>query len=190
MEGVRLADAGDLVLDAIGQAVVEGVAESAIAVVAYLRSVAVELNHVLRDSVGVGHEQIVQAMLSVTDGVVRAEVGPQLVDELVVIVHPTRAEAGICAQEEFGLEPIERHALEEGLGIYDLRLVRVERPWSVLEVELTLHKECAELQGVGSVELVGLAEFGTSLWLGRRTWGIGSVREGSDVGKRLRELLE
>ena len=68
-------------------------------------------------------------MLRIADRVVGTEICSEFLCEPQVIIHPTRAEVGI-AQQELGLEPIERHALEVGLGVDDLRTVIVEGLWA------------------------------------------------------------
>ena len=55
-------------------------------------------------------------MLCIADRVVGAKIRSEFMREPQVIVHPLRAEVGI-AQQELGLEPIECHALEIGLGV-------------------------------------------------------------------------
>ena len=79
-------------------------------------------------------------MLCITDRVVGAKICSEFMSEPRVIIHPPGAEVGI-AQQELGLEPIERHALEIGLGVDDLCAVIVEGPRAVLKVKLALHEE-------------------------------------------------
>ena len=91
-------------------------------------------------------------MLRITDRVVGAKIHLEFLGELQVITHPQWAELGI-SQQELRLEPIKCHALEVGLGIDDLHMVIVEGLRVVLEVQLTLHKECTEFLGVRTIEL-------------------------------------
>jgi len=88
IEGAGLANAGDFVLDVVGETAVENVVEGAIAIAADLTSEAVELNHVLVDFLSFFHGQVVQLMFGVSDGVMLAEVGLQFGDELGIVVHP------------------------------------------------------------------------------------------------------
>jgi len=88
IEGVGLAYTRDFVLDAVREAAVEDVVESAIAIATDLASEAVELNHVLIYFLSVFHGQVIQLVFGISNGVMRAEVGFQFGDELCVVFHP------------------------------------------------------------------------------------------------------
>ena len=96
-------------------------------------------------------------MLRIANRVVGAEIRSEFLSEPRVIIHPPGVEVRI-AQQELGLEPIKRHALEVGLGIDDLGAVIVEGPRAVLEVQLALHEERTEFLRLGTVELVRFAD--------------------------------
>ena len=91
------------------------------------------------------------------------------------------------AQQELRLEPIERHALEVGLGVDDLCTVIVKGPRAVLEVQLALHKECMEFLRVGTIELVRFVDLGPTLRFGGLVGGGCGMSEGGDHS---RELLQ
>ena len=118
-------------------------------------------------------------MLHIANGVVGAEIRLEFMREPRVIVHPPGAEVGI-AQQELGLEPIERHALEVRLGIDDLCMVIVKGPRMVLEVQLTLHEEHTEFLGVGTIELVRFVDLGPMLRFGGLVGGGCGMSEGGD----------
>ena len=73
-EGQRLPDAGDLILDVIGEAIVEVVLKGTLSVSSDLRSNPIELNDILRNALTVLHGEVVELVLSISDGVVWPEV--------------------------------------------------------------------------------------------------------------------
>ena len=113
VKGGWFPDMRDLVLEPLGQPIVEVVPQSTFAVTSYLARISIEFDDVLRDLLVVRHGQIIQTMLRVADGIVGPKVRLEFVDELVVVLHPSRTEPGVVAQQEVGLELIERHTLEE-----------------------------------------------------------------------------
>ena len=123
-------------------------------------------------------------MLCIANRIVGAEIRLEFLGELRVIIHPQWAELGI-SQQELGLEPIEHHALEVGLGIDDLHMVIVKGLGVVLEVQLTLHKEHTEFVGVRTVELVRFADLCPMLRFGRLVRGGGGTSEGGDCSHKL-----
>ena len=55
-------------------------------------------------------------MLRIANRVVGTKIRLEFLSETRVIIHPQWAELGV-SQQELGLKPIERHALEVGLGV-------------------------------------------------------------------------
>ena len=125
-------------------------------------------------------------MLCIADRVMGAEIHSEFMSEPQVIIHPPRAEVRI-AQQELGLEPIERHALEIGLGVDDLCAIIVEGPRVVLEVQLALHEEHTEFLRFGTVELVRFADLGPTLRFGGLVGGSGGTSEGGNCSCELRQ---
>ena len=77
-EGWRLPNVGDLILHAIGEAVVEVVPKGTLSVSSHLQSKPIELNDILRNALTVLHGEVVELVLSISDGVVRPEVSLEL----------------------------------------------------------------------------------------------------------------
>ena len=125
-------------------------------------------------------------MLCIADRVVGAEIRSEFLCEPQVIVHPPWAKLRI-SQQELGLEPIERHALEVGLGIDDLCAVIVEGPRAVLEVQLTLHEERTEFLGLGTVELVRFMDLCPMLGFRGLVGGSCGTSKGGDHSCELRQ---
>jgi len=88
IKGAGFANAGNFILDVVGETTVKDVAESAITIAVDLASEAVKLDHILVDFLSFFHGQIIQLVFSISDRVVRAEVGFQFGDELGIVVHP------------------------------------------------------------------------------------------------------
>ena len=125
-------------------------------------------------------------MLCIANRVVGTEICSEFLGEPRVIIHPPWVEVRI-AQQELGLEPIERHALEVGLGIDDLCVVIVEGPRAVLKVQLALHEEHMEFLGVGTVELVRFADLGPTLRFRGLVGGGGRTSKEGDRSRKLRQ---
>ena len=77
-EGRWLPNAGDLILDAIREAVVEVVPKGTLSVSSDLRSNPIELNDILRNVLTILHGEVVKLVLSISDGVMRPEVSLEL----------------------------------------------------------------------------------------------------------------
>ena len=125
-------------------------------------------------------------MLRIADRVVGAEICSEFLSEPRVIVHPPGVEVGI-AQQELGLEPIERHALEVGLGVDDLCAVIVKGPRAVLKVQLALHEERMEFLGVRTVKLVRFVDLCPMLGFGGLAGGGGGTSKGGDCSHKLQQ---
>ena len=102
----------DFVFDAVGQTGVKFVTKGGVAITLELRREAVELRDVANDSLRVLHSQVVELVLGVSDGVVRAELELEFCDELAPIVHPEGTIIRVEGTEEVGFEPLERHTFE------------------------------------------------------------------------------
>ena len=67
--------AGDFILDAVGETIVEMVPESTFPTASDLRGYMVELHNILSNLLAIRHRQVVQLMFCISDGVVRTEIG-------------------------------------------------------------------------------------------------------------------
>ena len=104
--------AANFVFDAVGQTGIKLVTKGGVAITLELRHEAVELHDVANDSLRVLHPQVVELVLSVSDGVVRAELELEFCDEFAPIVHPEGTIVRIEGTKEVGFEPLERHTFE------------------------------------------------------------------------------
>ena len=153
--------AADFVFDTVGQTSVELVMKGGITITLELRREAVEFHDIANDSLRVLHPQVVELVLGVSDGVVRAELELEFSNEFAPIVHPEGTIVRVEGTEEVGFEPLERHTFEVRLRECDFGSIRVEGSSPILEVELALHQKGAELLGVGTIESVWFADAST-----------------------------
>ena len=151
----------DFVFDAVGQTGVELVTKGGVAITLELGREAVEFHDVVNDSLCVFHPQVVELVLGVSDGVVRAKLELEFCNEFAPIVHPEGTIVRVEGTEEVGFEPLERHTFEVRLRECDFGSIRVKGSSPVLEVELALHQKGAELLGVGTIESVWFADTST-----------------------------
>ena len=88
LECGRLADVRDLVLDAVRHPVIEDVVECTWTVTTDLTGQAVKLNNILADMLAILHRKVVQLVLCISDRIVQAEVGSEIINEHHMIIHP------------------------------------------------------------------------------------------------------
>ena len=153
-----LAYAADFVFDAVGQTSIELVMKGGVAITLELRREAVELHDVVNDSLRILHPQVVELVLGVSDGVMRAELELELCDEFMPIVHPEGTIIRIEGTEEVGFEPLKHHTFEVRLCECDFGSIRVKGSSPVLKIELALHQKGVELLRVGTIESVWFAD--------------------------------
>ena len=151
----------DFVFDMVGQTGVEFVTKGGVAITLELRREAVEFHDIANDSLRVLHPQVVELVLSVSDGVAQAELELEFCNEFAPIVHPEGTIICVEGTEEVGFKPLERHTFEVRLRECDFGSIRVKGSSPVLEVELALHQKGAELLGVGTIESVWFADAST-----------------------------
>ena len=144
--------AADFVFDAVGKTGVELVMKGGVTITLELGCKAVEFHNVANDLLHVLHPQVVELVLSISDGVVRAELELEFCDEFAPIVHPEGTTVCVEGTEEVGFEPLERHTFEVQLRECDFGSICVKGSLPVLEVELALHQKGAELLGVGTIK--------------------------------------
>ena len=138
-EGWWLPDMGDLILDAIREAIVEVVLNSTFSVSLDLQSNPIELYDILCNSLTVLHGEVIKLMLGISYGVMWPKVGLELKDELSEIIHLQGMESGILHKKEVQLKPLEGHALQVQLHKGNFSVVGTKSLGAVLEVQLTLH---------------------------------------------------
>ena len=92
-------NAGDFILDAVGEAIVEMVPESTFSVASDLRGYMVELHNVLSNPLAIRHRQVVQLMFCISDRVMRTKIGLEFYDELSIVVHPEGSERRSCDEQ-------------------------------------------------------------------------------------------
>ena len=102
----------DFVFDAVRQTGIKLVTKGGVAITLELRREAVELHNVVNDSLRVLHPQVVELVLGVSDGVVRAKLELEFCDELAPIVHPEGTIICVEGTEEVRFEPLKRHTFE------------------------------------------------------------------------------
>ena len=83
-----------------------------IAITLELRREGVEFHDVANNSLRVLHPQVVELVLGVSDGVVRAKLELEFCDEFAPIVHPEGTIVRVEGTEEVGFEPLKRHTFE------------------------------------------------------------------------------
>ncbi len=80
MEIVRFSVVSHIIFDVCAKSTVEGMAEGIVAII-NLGGILVELNHILHDLISVMHLVMFQGILSISNGIKRAEVGSEFVKE-------------------------------------------------------------------------------------------------------------
>ena len=81
-------NAADLILDSVGEAGIEVVAQSTITVSPNLGRDSVEVDHIAVHTMGVLHVEMIELVLGIGNGVVWTERGLELYDELTPAGHP------------------------------------------------------------------------------------------------------
>ena len=104
-ESGRLSNIGDLILDTIGQTVIQVVPEGTFSIALDLHHDPVELSHILGDTLTVLHGQVVELVLCISDRVMWTKVCLEFQDELLIIFHPEWMEVGVVHEEEVWFEP-------------------------------------------------------------------------------------
>ena len=102
----------DFIFDVVGQTSVKLVTKGSVAIALELRCEAVELHDVVNDLLRVLHLQVVELVLGVSDGVVRANFELEFCDKFAPIIHPEGTIVRIEGTEEVRFEPLKRHTFE------------------------------------------------------------------------------
>jgi hypothetical protein len=114
-KSLRFPNSGNLILDSIGESVVEMVSEGPFAVILNLGCKAIEFNNIFVDVLAIFHRKMVKLIFSITNRAVWAEIDLELKDEFLIVIHPVQAKHCVAQLEEVGFEPLEGHTLEVGL---------------------------------------------------------------------------
>ena len=99
----------NFVCDVVGQTSIKLMMKGSVAIALELRCEAVELHDVANDLLRVLHSQIVELVLSISDGVMWAELELKFCNKFMPIVHPEGMIICIQGTEEVGFKPLERH---------------------------------------------------------------------------------
>ena len=78
----------DLILDLVRHSVIKDVAECTWTITMDLTGQAVKLDDVLADVLAILHREVIQLVFSISDRVMQAKVGFEVIDEHHMIIHP------------------------------------------------------------------------------------------------------
>ena len=98
-----------LIFETIWEAGVKQAAEHAISVVLDLGGESVEVNYVPCNAVSILHPEMLELMLSISDGVVRSKGALEFSDEVDPTVHPVWMVSQIARVQQVQFEPFQRH---------------------------------------------------------------------------------
>jgi len=140
---------------------VKQVAEHAISVVLDLGGESVEVYYILRNAVSILHLEVLELMLSISDGVVRSKGTLELSDEVDPAVHPTWVVGRITGVEEVWFKPFQRHTFQIGLGECYPCPILAESLSTILEAQFALDQEGPEFFGVSAIKGVRFTDLGT-----------------------------
>ena len=88
LEHGGFADVRDLILDAVRHPIIEDVAECAWTITMDLTGQAVKFNDKLADVLAIFHREVVQLVLHISDRVMWAKVGFEVINEHCMIIYP------------------------------------------------------------------------------------------------------
>ena len=78
----------DLILDSVRHSIIKDVVEYAWTVTMDLTGQAVKLDDILADALAILHREVIQLVFSISNRVIWAEVGFEVIDEHRMIIHP------------------------------------------------------------------------------------------------------
>ena len=102
----------DFVFDAVRETSIKLVTKGSIAIALELRHKTVEFHQVANNLLCVLHLQVVELVLSISNGIMRAELKLEFCDKFAPIIHPERTIICIEGTEEVGFEPLKCHTFE------------------------------------------------------------------------------
>ena len=105
MQSQGFPNLSNFVFETIWETGVKQAVECAISVVLDLGGESVEVYYVLRNTVSILHPEMLELMLSISNGVVRSKGTLELSDEMDPAVHPTWTVSQITGVEEVWFEP-------------------------------------------------------------------------------------
>ena len=138
-ESGGLPDARNLIFDVVGKAIIKVVPEGTFSVTSDLQSNPIELHNVLVDPLPIFHGEVVELVFSISDGVMRTEVGLELQDELLEVVLPQQSESQILCEQEVRFKPLQGHTFQVRLRKGNFSMPHTKSFGTVLEIEFELH---------------------------------------------------
>ena len=138
-EGGGLPNARNLIFDVVGKAVIKVVPEGTFSVTSDLQSNPIELHDILVDPLPVFHGEVVELVFSISDGVMRTEVGLELQDELLEVILPKRLESQILCKQEVRFKPFQGHTFQVQLHKGNFSAPRTKSFGMVLKIKFELH---------------------------------------------------
>jgi len=105
MQSQGFSNSSNLVLEMIQESGVKQAAECAISIVLDLGGESVEVYYIPHNAVSILHPEVLELMLSISDGVVRSKGALELSDEMDPAVHPAWTVSQITRVEEVRFKP-------------------------------------------------------------------------------------
>ena len=136
--GGELPDVRNLIFDAVRKAIIKVVPEGTFSVTLDLRSNPIELHNVLVDPLPIFHGEVVELVLSISDGVMQTEVGLELLDKLLEVVLPKRSESWILCKQEVRFKPFQGHTFQVRLYKGNFSAPHMKSFGTVLKIKFEL----------------------------------------------------
>ncbi len=140
---------------------VESMMEGIIAV-ANLGGVLIELNHILHDLVFIGHLEMFQGVLGISNGIKGAKVGSEFIEESGIRVLPCWQIPWIW-MENVWFKPVKSSARKERDGIVDFIGIHHKCSESVIKVQLKGDNESLEFLQVRAIKSIRFFDLGADV---------------------------
>ena len=125
-----------------------------------LQGESVEIYYVPCNMVSILHPEVLELMLSISDGVMRSKGTLELSDKVDPAVHPMSAVSWITGVEEVQFKPFQHHTFQIGLVECYPCPILVESLSTILGAQFTLDQEGPEFFGVRAVKGVWFMDLG------------------------------
>ena len=113
VESCGFSDSRNLILDMmIRETIVEVVLKGTFSITLDLQSDPVEFDNVFVDVLTIFHRQTVELVFCIFNRIMWSNIGLELKDELLEVVHPVGVECQIFHSKEVWFEPFQSHAFE------------------------------------------------------------------------------
>ena len=129
----------NLIFDAVRKTIIKVVLEGTFSVTLDLRSNPIDLHDVLVDLLPVFHGEMVELVFSISDGVMRTEVGLELQNELLEIVLPKQSESQILCEQEVRFKPFQGHTFQVQLHKGNFSAPCTKSFGMVMKIKFKLH---------------------------------------------------